>query len=264
VPRARPATGGTAAARQDARCSQGVLGLEGGERSCRLQEARAGRGGHAALLAALPHVLDGRSARPLRRVRCRRRRMLLENFGNSMTPLEKIAAQILAKNPFEVRSLVQDYLRRGAPVWSERAPDSNDPKIRRYSCDRRANRYAYGAASACMGESNRQASNARLSGRGCCQEPQDARASSKRAPNRCASATCLRLRTTSRWSRRRSRQRSGARLRRQGGDAPGAGSPTRWRWWVATRSAAEQRADARDHGWRGRGNPRLAAPAVWA
>ena len=27
--------------------------------------------------------------------------MLLENFGNSMTPLEKIAAQILAKNPFE-------------------------------------------------------------------------------------------------------------------------------------------------------------------
>jgi len=56
--------------------------------------------------------------------------MLLENFGNSMTPLEKIAARILAKNPFEVRSLVQDYLRRGAPVGSERAPDSNDPKIR--------------------------------------------------------------------------------------------------------------------------------------
>lgn len=56
--------------------------------------------------------------------------MLLENSGNSMTPLERIAAQILAKNPFEVRSLVQDYLRRGAPVWSERAPDSDDPKLR--------------------------------------------------------------------------------------------------------------------------------------
>jgi hypothetical protein len=56
--------------------------------------------------------------------------MLLKNSGNSMTPLERIAAQILAKNPFEVRSLAQDYLRRGAPVWSERAPDSNDPEIR--------------------------------------------------------------------------------------------------------------------------------------
>jgi hypothetical protein len=47
-----------------------------------------------------------------------------------MTPLERIATQILAKNPFEVRSLVQDYLRRGAPLGSERAPDSEDPKIR--------------------------------------------------------------------------------------------------------------------------------------
>ena len=47
-----------------------------------------------------------------------------------MTTLEQIAAQILAKNPLEVRSLVQDYLRRGAPLWSERAPDSDDPKLR--------------------------------------------------------------------------------------------------------------------------------------
>lgn len=47
-----------------------------------------------------------------------------------MTSLEQIAAQILAKNPLEVRSLVQDYVRRGAPLWSERAPDSDDPKIR--------------------------------------------------------------------------------------------------------------------------------------
>lgn len=47
-----------------------------------------------------------------------------------MTSLEQIAAQILAKNPLEVRSLVQDYVRRGAPLWSERAPDPDDPKIR--------------------------------------------------------------------------------------------------------------------------------------
>jgi hypothetical protein len=47
-----------------------------------------------------------------------------------MTPLERISTQILANNPFEVRSLMQDYLRLGAPLWSERAPDSDDPKIR--------------------------------------------------------------------------------------------------------------------------------------
>lgn len=47
-----------------------------------------------------------------------------------MTTLEQIAAQILAKNPLEVRSLVQDYLRRGAPLSSERPPDSDDPRIR--------------------------------------------------------------------------------------------------------------------------------------
>jgi len=47
-----------------------------------------------------------------------------------MTSLEQIATQILAKNPLEVRSLVQDYVRRGAPLWSECAPDSNDPEIR--------------------------------------------------------------------------------------------------------------------------------------
>jgi hypothetical protein len=46
-----------------------------------------------------------------------------------MTTLEQIAAQILAKNPLEARSLMQDYLRLGAPLWSERAPDSDDPKI---------------------------------------------------------------------------------------------------------------------------------------
>ena len=47
-----------------------------------------------------------------------------------MTPLEQIAAQILAKNPLEVRSLVLDYLRRAAPIWLERAPTSDDQQIR--------------------------------------------------------------------------------------------------------------------------------------
>jgi hypothetical protein len=56
--------------------------------------------------------------------------MLWKNSGNSMTPLEKIATQILANNPLEVRSLVQDYLRGDAPLRSERAPDSDDPKLR--------------------------------------------------------------------------------------------------------------------------------------
>lgn len=46
-----------------------------------------------------------------------------------MTPLEQIAAQILAKNPLEVRSLVQDYLRRASPLWLERAPTSDDQQI---------------------------------------------------------------------------------------------------------------------------------------
>ena len=46
-----------------------------------------------------------------------------------MTLLEQIAVQILAKNPLEVRSLVQDYLRRGAPLGTERAPVSSDLKI---------------------------------------------------------------------------------------------------------------------------------------
>ena len=43
-----------------------------------------------------------------------------------MTPLEQIAAQILAKNPLEVRSLMQDYLRRGTPLRLEHAPTSCD------------------------------------------------------------------------------------------------------------------------------------------
>jgi hypothetical protein len=47
-----------------------------------------------------------------------------------MTPLEQIAAQILAKNPLEVRSLVQDYLRHARPLRLERAPTSNDQQIR--------------------------------------------------------------------------------------------------------------------------------------
>lgn len=46
-----------------------------------------------------------------------------------MTPLEQIAAQILANNPLEVRSLTQDYLRRGAPLRLEHAPTSGDPRI---------------------------------------------------------------------------------------------------------------------------------------
>jgi hypothetical protein len=46
-----------------------------------------------------------------------------------MTPLEQIAAQILANHPLEVRSLTQDYLRRGAPLRLERAPTSEDPRI---------------------------------------------------------------------------------------------------------------------------------------
>jgi hypothetical protein len=46
-----------------------------------------------------------------------------------MTPLEQIATQILAKNPLEVRSLVQDYLRRGAPLGLEHAPTSGDPRV---------------------------------------------------------------------------------------------------------------------------------------
>ena len=33
-------------------------------------------------------------------------------------------------NTWSASKLVQDYLRRGAPLWSERAPDSDDPKIR--------------------------------------------------------------------------------------------------------------------------------------
>jgi len=47
-----------------------------------------------------------------------------------MTTLDQIAVQILAKNPLEVRSLVQDYLRRAAPLCLERAPASDDPQIR--------------------------------------------------------------------------------------------------------------------------------------
>jgi hypothetical protein len=46
-----------------------------------------------------------------------------------MTPLEQIAAQILARNPLEVRSLTQDYLRRGVPLQLEHAPTSRDPQI---------------------------------------------------------------------------------------------------------------------------------------
>ena len=46
-----------------------------------------------------------------------------------MTSLEQIAAQILAKNALEVRSLVQEYLRRGAPLRLESAPSSSDPQI---------------------------------------------------------------------------------------------------------------------------------------
>jgi hypothetical protein len=46
-----------------------------------------------------------------------------------MTPLEQIADQILARNPLEVRSLVQDYLLRGAPLGLEHAPTSVDPRI---------------------------------------------------------------------------------------------------------------------------------------
>lgn len=56
--------------------------------------------------------------------------MLLKNSGNFMTPLEQIAAQILANNPLEVRSLVQDYLRHARPLWLERAPTSDDQQIR--------------------------------------------------------------------------------------------------------------------------------------
>lgn len=46
-----------------------------------------------------------------------------------MSPLEQIAAQILAKNPLEVRSLMQDYLRRGMPLRLEHAPTSDDPRV---------------------------------------------------------------------------------------------------------------------------------------
>jgi hypothetical protein len=46
-----------------------------------------------------------------------------------MTPLEQIATQILANNPLEVRSLTQDYLRRGALLCVEPAPTSDDPRI---------------------------------------------------------------------------------------------------------------------------------------
>lgn len=46
-----------------------------------------------------------------------------------MTPLEQIATQILARNPLEVRSLTQDYLRRGAPLCAEHAPTSTDPRV---------------------------------------------------------------------------------------------------------------------------------------
>lgn len=56
--------------------------------------------------------------------------MLLKNSGNSMTPLEQIAVQILARNPLEVRSLMQDYLRGGMPLRLEHAPTSDDPQIR--------------------------------------------------------------------------------------------------------------------------------------
>ena len=46
-----------------------------------------------------------------------------------MNTLERIAAEILANNPLEVRSLVQDFLRRGALLSLERAPGSNDPRV---------------------------------------------------------------------------------------------------------------------------------------
>jgi hypothetical protein len=46
-----------------------------------------------------------------------------------MAPLEQIAAEILARNPLEVRSLMQGYLRRGTPLQSEHAPTSHDPQI---------------------------------------------------------------------------------------------------------------------------------------
>jgi hypothetical protein len=47
-----------------------------------------------------------------------------------MTPLEQIAAEILAKHPLEVRSLMQDYRRRDAPLSAEQAPVSGDLQIR--------------------------------------------------------------------------------------------------------------------------------------
>jgi hypothetical protein len=46
-----------------------------------------------------------------------------------MTPLEQIAAEILANRPLEVRALVQDYLRRATPLRQELAPTSSDPRI---------------------------------------------------------------------------------------------------------------------------------------
>src|ERR1041385_4028190 len=43
---------------------------------------------------------------------------------------EGIAVQILARNPLEVRSLMQDYLRQGAPLRLEHSPTSDDPRVR--------------------------------------------------------------------------------------------------------------------------------------
>jgi hypothetical protein len=71
-----------------------------------------------------------------------------------MTPLEQIATQILAMNPLEVRSLVQDYLRRGAPHRMENIPTTTD---------RRVDRGAHGAASAGLGGADRQALRPHLS-----------------------------------------------------------------------------------------------------
>jgi len=46
-----------------------------------------------------------------------------------MTPLEQIATQILAKSALEVRSLVQEFVRRATPLRLELAPTSDDPRV---------------------------------------------------------------------------------------------------------------------------------------
>jgi len=55
--------------------------------------------------------------------------MLLKNSGSFMTPLEQIATQILAKSALEVRSLVQEFVRRATPLRLELAPTSDDPRV---------------------------------------------------------------------------------------------------------------------------------------